>query len=61
MNIAYGICSWGIGHATRSMPIIKALLKENHKITIISTDYALKFLKNEYKFMIHHNKKKKQY
>lgn len=49
MNIAYGICSWGIGHATRNIPVIKALLKENHKITIISTDYALKFLKNEFK------------
>ena len=47
MEIIYGICSWGLGHATRSLPIIRALLKENHNITIISNGRSLDLLTKE--------------
>jgi uncharacterized protein (TIGR00661 family) len=47
MNIIYGICSWGLGHATRSLPIIRRLLKENHEVKIISHDRSLQLLKKE--------------
>lgn len=47
MNIIYGICSWGLGHATRSLPILRRLLKEDHELTIISHDRSLQLLKKE--------------
>ena len=47
MKIIYGVCSWGLGHATRSLPVIRALIDENHDLTIISHDRALTLLQNE--------------
>ena len=47
MNIIYAVCSWGLGHATRSLPIIRKLIDENNNVTIISTDRSLKLLQNE--------------
>jgi uncharacterized protein (TIGR00661 family) len=47
MKIIYGICSWGLGHASRSLPIIRKLLDENHEVTIISHDRSLQLLENE--------------
>lgn len=49
MKIIYALCSWGLGHATRSLPVIRRLIKEGHEITIISHDRALTLLKNELK------------
>ncbi len=40
--------SWGLGHATRDTPIIRELLKHNHKVTIASSGPALTFLKKEF-------------
>jgi uncharacterized protein (TIGR00661 family) len=47
MEIIYGICSWGLGHATRSLPIIRKLIDENNKITIISHGRSLELIKKE--------------
>jgi len=47
MKIVYGVCSWGLGHATRSLPVIRALLKEDHELTVISHDRALTLLQSE--------------
>lgn len=47
MDIIYGVCSWGLGHSTRSLPIIRRLIKENHNITIISNGRSLDLLKKE--------------
>ncbi len=47
MKLIYGICSWGLGHATRSLPIIRKLIKENNEITIISDGRSLELLKKE--------------
>jgi len=47
MNIVYGVCSWGLGHATRSLPVIRKLIDENNKLTIISSDRSLELLKKE--------------
>ncbi len=47
MKIIYGVCSWGLGHATRSLPVIRALLKEDHQLTVISHDRALTLLQSE--------------
>jgi uncharacterized protein (TIGR00661 family) len=47
MKVIYGICSWGLGHATRSLPVIRKLIQENHKLTIISSGRSLDLLKTE--------------
>ena len=47
MKVIYGVCSWGLGHATRSLPIIRRLIRENHELTIISHDRSLTLLQHE--------------
>ena len=47
MKIIYGVCSWGLGHATRSLPVIRKLLEEDNELTIISNGRSLDVLKNE--------------
>lgn len=47
MKIIYSICSWGLGHATRSLPVIRKLLQENNELTIISNGRSLTLLKKE--------------
>lgn len=44
MRILFGVFDWGLGHATRDMPIIEELLKKN-SVDIISTGRALQVLK----------------
>lgn len=48
MKILFGVFDWGLGHATRDIPLIKELLKKN-KVDIISTGNALKILKKNFK------------
>lgn len=50
MNIIYGICSWGLGHATRSLPIIRKLIADGNKVTIISAGTALDISRLELRF-----------
>jgi uncharacterized protein (TIGR00661 family) len=47
MKIIYGICSWGLGHATRSLPVIRKLIEENNDLTIVSHGRSLELLKKE--------------
>ena len=47
MDIIYSICSWGFGHATRSLPVLRKLIKEDHTITVISHGGTLTLLKKE--------------
>ncbi len=47
MKIIYGVCSWGLGHATRSLPVLRKLNEENHELSIISHGRSLELLKNE--------------
>ncbi|MFA5102431.1 MAG: glycosyltransferase family protein [Candidatus Thermoplasmatota archaeon] len=47
MEIIYGVCSWGLGHATRSLPVIRKLISENHHLTVISNGRSLEVLKKE--------------
>ena len=47
MDIIYSLCSWGLGHATRSLPIIRKLIKEDHNLTIISSGRSLQLLQKE--------------
>ena len=47
MNVIYGVCSWGLGHATRSLPVLRKLLDEGNNVTVIGHDRSLKLLQNE--------------
>jgi len=47
MRVLFGVFDWGIGHATRDMPLIVELLKAN-EVHIISTGRALKLLKDHF-------------
>ena len=39
---------WGLGHASRCVPIIKSLIKSNYNVIIASDGAALQFLQNEF-------------
>jgi uncharacterized protein (TIGR00661 family) len=39
---------WGLGHATRCIPLIRALLKEGYKVCIASDGAALSLLRKEF-------------
>jgi uncharacterized protein (TIGR00661 family) len=43
MKILFGVFDWGLGHATRDIPLIQALIEKN-QVHIISTGRALKIL-----------------
>jgi uncharacterized protein (TIGR00661 family) len=47
MKIIYGVCSWGLGHATRSLPVIRKLIEEKNELTIVSHGRSLELLKKE--------------
>lgn len=40
--------NWGLGHATRDVPIIKALIKNEFKLTIAADEAPYEFLKREF-------------
>ncbi len=47
MRIAFGVCSWGLGHATRTLPIIRRFIEEGDEVTVVSHGGALALLRNE--------------
>ena len=47
MKILFGVFDWGLGHATRDLPLISELIKKND-VDIISTGRALALLKNRF-------------
>ena len=47
MRVIYGVCSWGLGHATRSLPVLHKIIEEDNKVTIISKGRSLELLKKE--------------
>ncbi|MBI3974819.1 MAG: hypothetical protein HY334_00330, partial [Armatimonadetes bacterium] len=47
MRILYAVGSWGLGHATRSLPVITGLLEAGAEVTVISTGRALLLLRGE--------------
>lgn len=53
MKIVFGVFDWGIGHATRDIPLITELLK-THQVHILSTGPALKILKDYFQDKCHY-------
>ena len=46
MTILYGVCAWGLGHATRSLPILRRLVAD-HEVLVYSDGAALAYLRRE--------------
>lgn len=46
-NILYAVLNWGLGHATRSLPVIHQLQSRGHRIIVASDGNALEFLRQE--------------
>ena len=47
-RILFTVLDWGLGHATRSIPIIRALLASGCEVVIASDSMALEFLRAEF-------------
>lgn len=47
MKILFGTSSWGLGHATRDLVLIKALIDAGHQVTCVATGPALSVLRSE--------------
>lgn len=47
MKVLFGVCSWGLGHATRDLPLIKGIIEAGHQITIVARGRSLNLLKEE--------------
>lgn len=47
MRMLFGVCAWGLGHATRTLPIIRKTVEEGHEVTVVSSGRALSMLRQE--------------
>ncbi len=52
-TILYAVLNWGLGHATRSIPIIKHLIAHNYKLIVASDGDALLLLQKEFPALIY--------
>ena len=46
--VIFGVLNWGLGHATRSIPIIRSLHRLDYDVLICSDGDALALLKKEF-------------
>ncbi len=47
-KILFGVLNWGLGHATRSIPLIRQCLNQQQEVVIASDGEALKLLRKEF-------------
>jgi len=47
-KVVFGVFDWGLGHATRSKPLIEQMLKNDCKVDLITTGRAMKVLKGHF-------------
>jgi len=48
MKILVCPLNWGLGHATRCVPVIRRLIAEGHEPVLVSDGYPLEFLRQEF-------------
>ncbi len=48
MKTLFAVCSWGLGHATRDIPLMRGILKAKHSLTILGSGRSLELLKGEF-------------
>lgn len=47
-TVIYAIIDWGLGHVTRSTPIIKRLISDDNRVILVSHGKAISMLKEEF-------------
>jgi uncharacterized protein (TIGR00661 family) len=47
-HVLFSPLSWGLGHATRDIPIIRSLIDHHHEVTIAACGNALTVLRHEF-------------
>lgn len=47
MKIFFPVLNWGLGHASRSLPLIRTYLKDGHEVIVASDGEALSMLRKE--------------
>lgn len=47
-TVLYAVLNWGLGHASRSIPVITTLLKKGLRVHLASDGYALDLLSNTF-------------
>lgn len=53
-KVLYSVLNWGLGHASRSIPIIENLVDLGHDVHIASDGLPLEFLKNRFPKLTFH-------
>jgi predicted glycosyltransferase len=48
-TVLVAILDWGLGHATRCIPVIRELKNQNFRVIIGGSGFSLDFLKNEFR------------
>ena len=48
MKILIAPLNWGLGHATRCVPVIQKLIAEGHEVVIVADGYPIAFLRQEF-------------
>lgn len=48
MRVLFGVFDWGIGHATRDIPLIEELLRRGHEVDVVSRGRALEVIKERF-------------
>ncbi len=49
VKVLFGVCSWGLGHATRDLPLLRTMIKAGHHLTLVGMGRSLDLLKDELK------------
>lgn len=47
LKYLFAVHDWGLGHATRDLLLIRALIEDGHSVTVLSTGRALTLLRQE--------------
>jgi len=47
VKVLYGVCTWGLGHASRSLPVIRRLVDDGHEVHVVTSGRALSMVKRE--------------
>lgn len=53
-HVLVTVLDWGLGHATRSVPVIRELLNQNCKVTLAGNGQSLKLLQQEFPLLAFH-------
>jgi UDP:flavonoid glycosyltransferase YjiC (YdhE family) len=46
-RVLFAVGSWGLGHATRDLPLIRGLVDGGHQVTVVASGASLRLLRQE--------------